>query len=50
MCLPVRCNERSVNDIFPIFSYFLEKTFGILISDNSTVECFKQKDSFLKNL
>uniref|UniRef100_A0A1I8EZ96 NRF domain-containing protein n=1 Tax=Wuchereria bancrofti TaxID=6293 RepID=A0A1I8EZ96_WUCBA len=50
MCLPVRCNERSVNDIFPIFSYFLEKTFGILISDNSTVECFKQKDSFFKKL
>ncbi|VDO21480.1 unnamed protein product, partial [Brugia timori] len=50
MCLPVHCNEHSVNDIFPIFSYFLEKTFGILISENSTVECFKQKDSFFKKL
>lgn len=50
MCLPIRCNERSISEIFPAFSIFLEKAFGILISDNSTVECFKQKDSFFNNL
>uniref|UniRef100_A0A1I7VQX6 Acyl_transf_3 domain-containing protein n=1 Tax=Loa loa TaxID=7209 RepID=A0A1I7VQX6_LOALO len=50
MCLPVRCDERSVSGIFPVLSFFLEKTFGILISNNSTVECFKQKDSFFNKL
>ncbi|CAG9534800.1 unnamed protein product [Cercopithifilaria johnstoni] len=50
MCLPIRCNERSINNIFPILSSFLERTFGILISNNSAIECFKQKDSFFNKL
>ncbi|VBB34375.1 unnamed protein product [Acanthocheilonema viteae] len=50
MCLPIRCNERSINNIFPVLFSFLESTFGILISNKSTVECFKQKDSFFNEL
>uniref|UniRef100_A0A0R3RR95 NRF domain-containing protein n=1 Tax=Elaeophora elaphi TaxID=1147741 RepID=A0A0R3RR95_9BILA len=46
MCLPIRCNEHSINNIVPILSHFLEKTFGLLVSNKSAVECFEQNDSF----
>ncbi|VDK86006.1 unnamed protein product [Litomosoides sigmodontis] len=50
MCLPVRCNEHSINGIFPVLSSFLERTFGISISNKSEVECFKRSDTFFSKL
>ncbi|MCP9262434.1 BMA-OAC-9 [Dirofilaria immitis] len=46
MCLPVHCNSHIVHDILSILSFSLKKTFGILISNSTTVECVKQKGSF----
>ncbi|VDK63965.1 unnamed protein product [Onchocerca ochengi] len=50
MCLPVRCDQHSVHNVFPILSFFFTKTFGIRISNTSTVECFKQTESFFNKL